>query len=92
MITETVLLITSVGVFIKRRLRDSVNFWMNYRKYRALISDNRNLKKENRRLNGENERLEAWKHEMTQTILELKIEEERRLRKIPAIRDNEGAV
>jgi len=43
MITETVILATSVGVFIKRRIRDGVRFWQNFARIRGIKRENKKL-------------------------------------------------
>ena len=63
MITEAVLV--SVLIDMRRRYRNMTKFWINYRKFRSIISENRCLREEN-------VRLLDWKKDMIQTILYLK--------------------
>ena len=44
MITETVILATSVGVFVKRRIRGGVRFWQNLLELEDIKRENKKLK------------------------------------------------
>lgn len=67
MVTETA--IAGFLIFMRRRFRDMKKFWRNFRKYRAIIS-------ENRRLKNENQRLIRWKGDLTDKLLAHRIARE----------------
>jgi len=62
LITATILLATSIGIFIKRKFRDNIKVWQNYAKFRNILRENKNLKAVNQTLRSDLSLMEAKKN------------------------------